>query len=87
MGGDNAPGANLRGAYLATKELSGSKKIVLVGDKDLAIKWFSSKNIDSSIFEYIHADEVIHMNEHATKAIRKKPNNSISWEIRMVMER
>jgi glycerol-3-phosphate acyltransferase PlsX len=63
---------------LASKELSGSEKIVLVGDKDLAIKWFSSNNIDSSIFEYIHADEVIHMNEHATKAIRKKPNNSIS---------
>ena len=78
MGGDNAPDANLRGAYLASKELSGYEKIVLVGDKDLAIKWFSSNNIDSSIFEYIHADEVIHMNEHATKAIRKKPNNSIS---------
>jgi glycerol-3-phosphate acyltransferase PlsX len=78
MGGDNAPDANLRGAYLASKELSDSEKIVLVGDKDLAIKWFSSNNIDSSIFEYIHADEVIHMNEHATKAIRKKPNNSIS---------
>ena len=77
MGGDNAPDANLRGAYLASKELSDSEKIVLVGDKDLAIKWFSSNNIDSSIFEYIHADEVIHMNEHATKAIRKKPNNSI----------
>ena len=78
MGGDNAPDANLRGAYLASKELSSSEKIVLVGDKNLAINWFSSNNIDSSIFEYIHADEVIHMNEHATKAIRKKPNNSIS---------
>lgn len=78
MGGDNAPDANLLGAFLATKELNSNEKIVLVGDQNLAQKWFSSKQIDYSLFEYIHSDQVILMNEHATKAIRKKPNNSIS---------
>ena len=78
MGGDNAPDANLLGAFLATKELNSNEKIVLVGDQNLALKWFASKQIDCSIFEYIHSDQVILMNEHATKAIRKKPNNSIS---------
>ena len=78
MGGDNAPRANLLGAYLATKELDVNEKVVLVGDTKLANQWFSSNNIDSSIFEFIHSNEVIQMNEHATKALRKKPNNSIS---------
>jgi glycerol-3-phosphate acyltransferase PlsX len=78
MGGDNSPDATLNGAYLATKELKENEKIVLVGDENIAKSWLLSNNKDSSIFEFIHADEVITMNEHATKALRKKPNNSIS---------
>ena len=78
MGGDNSPDATLNGAYLASKELGKQETIVLVGDEKLAKSWLKSNNIDSTIFEFIHADEVISMNEHATKALRKKPNNSIS---------
>ena len=50
----------------------------MVWDEKLAKSLLKSNNIDSTIFEFIHADEVISMNEHATKALRKKPNNSIS---------
>jgi glycerol-3-phosphate acyltransferase PlsX len=78
MGGDNSPDATLNGAYLASQDLGKDETIVLVGDEKLAKSWFKSKNIDSSVFEFVHADEVISMNEHATKALRKKPNNSIS---------
>jgi glycerol-3-phosphate acyltransferase PlsX len=78
MGGDNSPDATLNGAYLASKELGKDETIVLVGDEGLAKSWFKSNNLDSSIFEFIHADKAISMNEHATKALRKKPNNSIS---------
>lgn len=78
MGGDNSPDATLSGAYLASKNLSKEETIVLVGDEKLAKSWFKSHDIDPSIFEFLHADEVISMNEHATKALRKKPNNSIS---------
>ena len=78
MGGDNSPNATLSGAYLASKNLSKEETIVLVGDEKLAKSWFKSHDIDPSIFEFLHADEVISMNEHATKALRKKPNNSIS---------
>ena len=78
MGGDNSPDATLKGAYLASQYLSNEETIVLVGNEKLAKTWFKSNNIDSSVFEFIHADEVISMNEHATKALRKKPNNSIS---------
>mgnify|MGYP005742345877 FL=1 len=78
MGGDNSPDATLNGAYLASQYLGDEETIVLVGDEKLAKSWFISNNIDTSVFEFIHADEVISMNEHATKALRKKPNNSIS---------
>ena len=78
MGGDNSPDATLKGAYLASQYLSKEETIVLVGNEKLAKSWFKSNNINSSVFEFIHADEVISMNEHATKALRKKPNNSIS---------
>ena len=78
MGGDNSPDATLNGAYLASQYLGEKETIVLVGDEKLAKSWFKSNNIDTSVFEFIHADDVISMNEHATKALRKKPNNSIS---------
>ena len=78
MGGDNSPDATLKGAYLASQYLSKDENIVLVGNEKLAKSWLKLNNIDSSVFEFIHADEVISMNEHATKALRKKPNNSIS---------
>ena len=78
MGGDNAPNATLKGACLAEKMLNKNEHIVLVGDKNLALNWFSENNIDPSLFDFIHAEDYIEMNEHATKALRKKPNNSIS---------
>lgn len=78
MGGDNAPQATLEGAYLASKALDNKAKIVLFGDKGMALNWFSENNIDPSLFDFVHTDQTIEMNEHATKALRKKPNNSIS---------
>ena len=56
IGGDNSPDATLNGAYLASKELGKEETIVLVGDEKLAKSWLKSKNIDSTIFEFIHAD-------------------------------
>ena len=78
MGGDHAPHSNLQGALLASKSLRDGEKIVLIGDEKIALQFFQDNNIDYSNFEFIHADQQIEMNEHATKALRQKPNNSIS---------
>ena len=78
MGGDYAPHSTLHGALLASKQLSTDEKIVLIGDSNLAKEILQQNNAELSLFEFIHADDQIAMNEHATKAIRKKPNNSIS---------
>ena len=78
MGGDHAPHATLEGACLAAETLAKNSKIVLIGNQDIANEWLSKNGVDSSLFDFIHASETIEMNEHATKALRKKPNNSIS---------
>lgn len=78
MGGDYAPHSTLHGALLASKQLSTDEKIVLIGDSNVAKEILQQNNAELSLFEFIHADDKIDMNEHATKAIRKKPNNSIS---------
>ena len=78
MGGDFAPHSTLHGALLASKQLSTDEKIVLIGDSNVAKEILQQNNAELSLFEFIHADDQIAMNEHATKAIRKKPNNSIS---------
>ncbi|MED6302611.1 MAG: phosphate acyltransferase PlsX [Bacteroidota bacterium] len=78
MGGDYAPHSTLHGALLASKQLSTDEKIVLIGDSNVAKEILQQNNAELSLFEFIHADDQIAMNEHATKAIIKKPNNSIS---------
>jgi len=78
MGGDHAPHATLEGACLAAETLAKNSKIVLIGNQDIANEWLSKNGVDHSLFDFIHASETIEMNEHATKALRKKPNNSIS---------
>ena len=78
MGGDHAPHSTLHGALLASKQLGTDEKIVLIGDSRVAKEILRKNNAELSLFEFIHADDQIDMNEHATKALRKKPNNSIS---------
>lgn len=78
MGGDHAPHATLEGACLAAETLAKNSKIVLIGNQDIADEWLLKNGVDRSLFDFIHATETIEMNEHATKALRKKPNNSIS---------
>ena len=78
MGGDHAPHATLEGACLAAETLAKNSKIVLIGNQDIANEWLSKNGVDLSLFDFINASETIEMNEHATKALRKKPNNSIS---------
>ena len=50
MGGDFAPKNCLDGAVLALKELPKDVKIVLIGDKDAALKYFEENKIDGSEF-------------------------------------
>ncbi len=86
MGGDFAPKNCLDGAVLALKELPPEVKIVLIGDKDAALKYFEENKIDGSAFEYIHTKEVIEMGEHPTKAFSQKPQSSIAIGFKLLKD-
>jgi len=78
MGGDFAPQATLQGAVEAKKALDSNVDIVLIGDEDLARKWLNNHGVDPNSFSFLNASQVIEMSEHATRALKKKPDNSIS---------
>jgi len=86
MGGDYAPQATVLGAIAAHEALSGKDHLVLIGDKDVAVKILQENNFNPDHFEYVHTTEVIGMGEHPTKAVVQKPNSSISVGFQLLKE-
>jgi glycerol-3-phosphate acyltransferase PlsX len=84
MGGDFAPRATVLGAIAAYKALSGDQKLVLIGDKEIAISILHENNFSPDHFEFVHTTEVIGMGEHPTKAVVQKPDSSISVGFRLL---
>jgi phosphate acyltransferase len=78
MGGDYSPQAIVEGAVLAKKEIIKDKgDIILVGrEKDIKLE-LDRLEAPHDMFPIVHAEEVVEMGEHPTKAISQKPNSSI----------
>jgi glycerol-3-phosphate acyltransferase PlsX len=86
MGGDFAPKATVLGAIEAYKALSADQKLVLIGDKEIAVTILQENNVSPDHFEFVHTTEVIGMGEHPTKAIVQKPDSSISVGFQLLKE-
>lgn len=86
LGGDFAPEATIKGAILASKQLSEEQKIVLIGDQDIAKQQIEQAGGNPAFFEFEHAPDLIGMGEHPTKAIAQKPNSSISRGFQLLKE-
>jgi phosphate acyltransferase len=86
MGGDFAPQATVLGAISAYKALKPDQKLVLIGDKDIALGILAENDFDPANFEYVHTTEVIGMGEHPTKAIVQKSNSSIGIGFKLLKE-
>ncbi|RWY52393.1 phosphate acyltransferase PlsX [Mucilaginibacter gilvus] len=86
MGGDYAPKAAVLGAIEACKTLSAGQKLVLIGDRDIAVTILQENNFSPDNFEFVHTTEVITMGEHPTKAIVQKPDSSIAVGFKMLKE-
>ncbi len=78
LGGDFAPDANISGAILAQKKLEGNATIVLIGDENQIKQDLEARGVEQSLFDIVHAPDVITMHDHPTRAIPQKPNSSIS---------
>ncbi len=87
MGGDFAPKNCLEGAVMALTELPSDVKLVLIGDSDVAKKYFNDNGIDPNRFDYVHTTEVIEMGESPTKAFSQKPNCSIFLGFKLLKEK
>ena len=78
MGGDFAPKAAVLGAIKTHKVLPEGQKLVLIGDKDVALSILHENNYSADHFEFVHTTEVIDMHDHPAKAVIKKADSSIS---------
>ena len=78
MGGDYAPFETVKGAILAAREYEEDVSVILVGD-EVAIS--ENLSLEKSIIpdiKIIHTSENIEMHESPTRALKSKPNSSIS---------
>jgi glycerol-3-phosphate acyltransferase PlsX len=87
MGGDDAPGAIVRGAIASLKdeEAIPAERLILVGDQG-AISEELEQSGGNPGFEIQHAAEVVGMAEDPRRAMRAKPDNSISVAAQLVKE-
>ena len=93
MGGYFAPEAIVEGVVMAAKDLSNDVTIVLVGNQpiieDLLRKYKytgSTTSADWEGIEIVHADEVVEMGEHPTRALSQKPNSSIGVGFKLLRD-
>jgi glycerol-3-phosphate acyltransferase PlsX len=78
MGGDFAPSTTVEGAILALNELSENIHITLVGKEDVILAKLKELNYSSDRLHIQHAETVIEMGEHPTKALQTKTDSSIA---------
>lgn len=78
MGGDYAPMEAVKGVKYW---LSGNDKpvnLLLIGDEPAIQKLLTEHDVPSDHITIVHAEEIIDMHEHPTKALREKQNSSIA---------
>jgi glycerol-3-phosphate acyltransferase PlsX len=87
MGGDLAPQAIVEGVIDAASELPSEARIVLIGRESVIWDIFNQKNLKPVNIDIVHAEDVIEMGEHPTKALSQKPNSSIGIGFKLLKEK
>lgn len=77
MGGDFAPEAIVKGVMMAAPSLPSDAVVLLIGHEPTIQALLDKEQFSSPQVRLVHADEVIGMAEHPTKAFSQKPNSSI----------
>jgi phosphate acyltransferase len=78
MGGDYAPLQAVKGVaeYLATNP--SNIHLTLIGNQTAINECISSNPLPTNNYTIVHAEQVIEMNEHPTKALKEKQQSSIA---------
>jgi len=87
MGGDLAPQAIVEGVIDAASELPSEARIVLIGRESVIWDIFNQKGFKPENIDIVHAEDVIEMGEHPTKALSQKPNSSIGIGFKLLKEK
>lgn len=78
MGGDLAPQEVIKGCKSYISDTSSDIHLVLIGDEAQVKPIIAEAGIPESTYTFVHAPEVIEMNEHPTKALKEKQHSSIA---------
>jgi phosphate acyltransferase len=78
MGGDFAPLEAVKGVLQYLQEESSPAKLFLIGDKTSIDTLVTEHKLPAANIQVVHASQVIGMHEHPTKALKEKPESSIS---------
>ena len=83
MGGDSAPGEQVKGALAARELLAEDDRIVLIGNDSAIRQCLDQAPGPSDHIEIRHAEQVIAMDEAPVEALRSKPDSSIAVLVQM----
>jgi len=78
MGGDFAPLEAVKGVHQYLSQENSSASLALIGDESSLISLLKDNSVPAERYRIIHADQVIEMHEHPTKALKEKPRSSIA---------
>ncbi|HMU47611.1 MAG TPA: phosphate acyltransferase PlsX [Chitinophagaceae bacterium] len=87
MGGDYAPLEAAKGIQLYLSGHNIPATLMLIGNRSEIEKLLADHNIPQTQVQVTHADEVIGMHEHPTKALKEKKNSSISIGFQLLATR
>lgn len=78
MGGDYAPLEAVKGVALYLSNHNIPASLLLIGDKEKIDPLLEEQGIRGQGITVMHADQVIDMHEHPTRALKEKTNSSIA---------
>ena len=84
MGGDFAPLEAVKGVkqYLSNSE----HNIFCIGEETQLKSLFQEHGVSSPFLHIVHASQVVGYHEHPTKALKEKPDSSISVGFKLLAE-
>ena len=78
MGGDLAPLEAVKGVLQYLEEENSPATLVLIGNKEQLDPLLLEYPVPADRFKVVHAEQVIGMHEHPTKALKEKQQSSIA---------
>jgi glycerol-3-phosphate acyltransferase PlsX len=78
MGGDFAPQEAVKGMLQYLIQEESSADLALIGNQTVIEKLLAGQNAPANRYKIIHAEQIIDMHEHPTKALKEKQESSIA---------